>query len=130
MQYGPWGSCTGKITSHAWECKDDDAHGSRDLMISIAVSNVPRYGDYYVLPDQRYLQSHATQCYCRQQWLASSAWSTVARFRDLILISMAPCAGKDDDALVMLALIATAAFTATAVFTATMYGVGISVLPA
>ena len=63
MQYGPWGSCTGKITSHAWECKDDDAHGSRDLMIS-----------------------------------------------------MAPCAGKDDDALVMLALIATAVFTATAVF--------------
>ena len=44
------------------------------------------------------------------------AWSTVARFRDLILISMAPCAGKDDDALVMLALIATAVFTATAVF--------------
>ena len=43
-------------------------------------------------------------------------WSTVARFRDLILISMAPCAGKDDDALVMLALIATAVFTATAVF--------------
>ena len=30
--------------------------------------------------------------------------------------SMAPCAGKDDDALVMLALIATAVFTATAVF--------------
>ena len=44
------------------------------------------------------------------------SWSTVARFRDLILISMAPCAGKDDDALVMLALIATAVFTATAVF--------------
>ena len=51
------------LVGHSWDLKDDDSHGSRNLMIS-----------------------------------------------------MAPCAGKDDDALVMLALIATAVFTATAVF--------------
>ena len=45
------------LMGSSWDLKDDDSHGSRNLMIS-----------------------------------------------------MAPCAGKDDDALVMLALIATAVF--------------------
>ena len=34
--------------------EDEDEDVSSRLL---AVSNVPRYGDYYVLPDQRYLQN-------------------------------------------------------------------------
>ena len=82
----------------------------------LAVSNVPRYGDYYVFARPKVSKV--------VQWLGHLmgyhlAWSTVARFRDLILISMAPCPGKDGDAHVMLALIH-----------GPMYGVEINVLPA